>query len=76
VDAALGGMTRGAEPFADRDLVLRTWSERGVGAVWALLRSRLGGRGLLAAALFVAASALLAAGLGGARRPAATEADA
>jgi hypothetical protein len=63
VDDALGGMTRGGERYADRDLVLRAWSERGLGVTWGLLRARLGGRGLLAAACLAAASALLVTAL-------------
>lgn len=68
VDGHLHGLTRGATHFTDRDLVLRTWSERGPSVGWALLSERLGARGVLAAALFVLAGAALAAGLGAAQR--------
>lgn len=61
VDPHLGGLTYGEQAFSDRDLALRTWSERGSGVALAQLRERLGARGLAAAALFVLAAAGLAA---------------
>ncbi|HVS17616.1 MAG TPA: hypothetical protein VMT18_03365 [Planctomycetota bacterium] len=64
VDEHLHGLTRGGALFADRDLGLRTWSERGPGVAWALLRERLGGRVLLAAGLLALAAALLGAAVG------------
>ena len=64
VDPHLHGLTRGGATFADRDLGLRTYSARGPGVAWALLRERLGRRGLAALALLVAASALLGLALG------------
>jgi hypothetical protein len=67
VDGHLQGMTRAGELLADRDLVLRTWSERGLGVAWALLRERLGGRGLWAAACLASACGLLVAALGASR---------
>lgn len=73
VHEALGGLTRGGERFDDRDLVLRTWSERGPIVAWGLLRARLSGRGVLTAALVLAASALLGATLGSRRGHATAE---
>lgn len=62
-DVHLHGMTLGDERFEDRDLGLRTFSARGPGVAWNLLRERLGAKGLAGLALLGLAAGLLGAAL-------------
>jgi hypothetical protein len=68
VDARLGGMTLGSLELADRDLIVRAWSDTGPGNAFDTLRARLGWRLLPMVLAWLAASALLGFALDRARR--------
>ena len=68
VDARLGGMTLGSLEFADRDLIVRAWSDTGPSNAFTTLRARLGWRLLPMVLAWLAASALLGFALDRSRR--------